>query len=250
MILKRHRIVANKAFYIISLSLTAMAHSSTTFVVHFAMFFLLCSSTSITCTNAGSPTTGYENREDGALTKTHFADFLRALYGRQTAKDNDMANDLYPLIPSTVTEDVLHLEQPMAEVEEPAVIKALSLPNMMQKRNARYCGSNLADVLQMVCKNPQLLIGKRSSPSFGYSGIKIHHSETFNYYLHFQFNELLLAGKNPSMSWPFISSDKAHQLLRGQNIFHRNTRGVHDECCLKGCSFKEMASYCVRPMIN
>jgi len=145
-----------------------MAHSSKTFIVHFVMFFLLCSSVSIICTKAGSPTTGSENREDRGLIKTHFADFLRALYARQTTKDNDMVNDLYPLIPSTFIEDELHLEQPMADIEEPVVIKALSLPNIMQKRNTRYCGSNLADVLQMVCKHTALP-GKRSS-SFGYSG--------------------------------------------------------------------------------
>ena len=145
-----------------------MAHSSKTFIVHFVMFFLLCSSVSIICAKAGSPTTGSENREDRVLTKTHFADFLRALYARQTTKDNDMANDLNPLVQSTIIEDELHQEQPMDDIEEPVVIKALSLPSIMQKRNTRYCGSNLADVLQMVCKHTALP-GKRSS-SFGYSG--------------------------------------------------------------------------------
>ena len=52
-----------------------------------------------------------------------------------------------------------------------------------------------------------------------------------------------------STSWPFIEANKAHQMLSNRNLFHRNTRGVHDECCLKGCSFKELTSYCTRPSI-
>ena len=46
-------------------------------------------------------------------------------------------------------------------------------------------------------------------------------------------------------SWPFISADKAHQMLSNQNTqFHRVARGVHDECCIKGCSYRELTSYC------
>ena len=46
-------------------------------------------------------------------------------------------------------------------------------------------------------------------------------------------------------SWPFISADKAHQMVSNENShFQRVARGVHDECCIKGCSFNELTSYC------
>lgn len=48
-------------------------------------------------------------------------------------------------------------------------------------------------------------------------------------------------------SWPFINDDKAHSILSNHHLFHRYTRGVHDECCVKGCTFKELTSYCTRP---
>lgn len=54
--------------------------------------------------------------------------------------------------------------------------------------------------------------------------------------------------KNKVGNLPFISINKAHQFLSNRNMFHRNTRGVHDECCIKGCTFKELTSYCSRPV--
>lgn len=51
-------------------------------------------------------------------------------------------------------------------------------------------------------------------------------------------------------SWPFVSGNKALQVLSNQHSFHRYTRGVHDECCLKACSFSELTLYCSEPVIK
>ena len=50
--------------------------------------------------------------------------------------------------------------------------------------------------------------------------------------------------------WPFVGGNKALQVLSNQHSFHRYTRGVHDECCLKACSYSELEYYCSKPVKN
>ena len=45
-------------------------------------------------------------------------------------------------------------------------------------------------------------------------------------------------------AWPFISSEKAHQVLPSPEVFQRKLRGIYDECCAKPCTINELKSYC------
>ena len=95
----------------------------------------------MSCIDCRTTPTGVHSREpleDGILSQTHFAEFLRALYAPQSAKD-DMPNDLFPLLPTAI-EGEWHEDEDSTDQEE---LKGLTLPTMVQKRNARYCGSYL-----------------------------------------------------------------------------------------------------------
>jgi hypothetical protein len=50
-------------------------------------------------------------------------------------------------------------------------------------------------------------------------------------------------------SYPFRSRASANAMLGrfGGGRFRRNSRGVHDECCVKPCSISELLSYCAKP---
>nr|CAH0113335.1 unnamed protein product [Daphnia galeata] len=174
--------------------------------------------------------------KDDVTAQNYFADFLRVLYAPQSMKDDlstsEMPNDIFPLVSSDAGDD--HEEENYDQIrrkEFPAVNGVL-LP-ALQKRNARYCGSYLADALRMACSKSSYLplFGKRSTTP----GKTLASPTTV---------------ATPNMefgSWPFINDDKAHSILSNQHLFHRYTRGVHDECCVKGCTFRELTSYCTRP---
>ena len=38
--------------------------------------------------------------------------------------------------------------------------------------------------------------------------------------------------------------------MSNQHSFHRYTRGVHDECCLKPCTYNELSGYCSDPKMK
>ena len=104
--------------------------------------------------------------------RNHFADFLRALYA--PAKDgpspttptqlaNDMANELMPI--SSLADDEHDDDLHNRDLEQHAEFPTDSTGQLpiLKKRNSRYCGSYLADALQMVCRSSYLpLFGKRS----------------------------------------------------------------------------------------
>lgn len=50
-------------------------------------------------------------------------------------------------------------------------------------------------------------------------------------------------------SYPFRSRAVANAMMGrfGGGRFRRDSRGVHDECCVKPCSLSEMLSYCAKP---
>lgn len=116
--------------------------------------------------------------------RNHFADFLRALYVPEALKDGDLMaatalamatdNDTpNEILPFNRDEQDLH-DQDSADYngdqnrrdEFPTSSNAVLLP-ILQKRNQRYCGSYLADALQMACSTSSYLplFGKRSTLS-------------------------------------------------------------------------------------
>ena len=49
--------------------------------------------------------------------------------------------------------------------------------------------------------------------------------------------------------FPFRSRENAHAMMGrlGYNErFRRDSRGIHDECCVKACTIDELISYCAK----
>ncbi|EFX70023.1 Insulin/IGF/relaxin-like peptide 2 [Daphnia pulex] len=178
-------------------------------------------------------------KDEETQARNYFADFLRVLYAPQAPKDdvslsagssNDMPNEIFPMISSDEDDHEEENYDKIRRKEFP--VDGVLLP-ILQKRNARYCGSYLADALRMACSKSSYLplFGKRSTLPGKSLGLTT-----------------TAATPNAELgSWPFINDDKAHSILSNHHLFHRYTRGVHDECCVKGCTFKELTSYCTRP---
>jgi len=159
---------------------------------------------------------------------SHFTEFLRALYAPSALnKDNDDSNDI-PIMASPLEQQ----QQQQQHRQSGGVI----LPILQKRATTRYCGFYLADALQLVCRSGYMSFFPKRSPS---QNLILKDNNNNNK------GEVEPEGGVTAESWPFISADKAHQMLSNQNTqFHRVARGVHDECCIKGCSYREMMSYC------
>ncbi|XP_069696371.1 LIRP-like isoform X2 [Periplaneta americana] len=99
------------------------------------------------------------------------------------------------------------------------------------KRNTnKYCGRNLANMLQLVCNGNYYPMFKKSSQDvddMNDSGFWIQSQPV----------------QEPQLQFPFRSRTSASLI---PDSFRRRTRGVYDECCRKSCTVQEMASYCGR----
>lgn len=118
----------------------------------------------VSCIHCRTTPTGVHSQEpleDGILPQTHFAEFLRALYAPQSAKV-DMSNDLFPLLSNNI-EDELH-EEELTEQEGP-----FSKGLVLQKRNARYCGSYLVTHLTSYMSRFSLANGNNAACNFKFS---------------------------------------------------------------------------------
>ncbi len=112
--------------------------------------------------------------DDGIVARNHFADFLRALYAPQATTDhlamvaeNDMPNDIFPLTPVGEEHDIHDEDYDRDQTRQNEFpVDGVLLP-ILQKRNARYCGSFLADALQLACSSRSFLAGKRSTSAQG-----------------------------------------------------------------------------------
>jgi len=164
-----------------------------------------------------------------APSQTPFAHFLHALFAtatskEETAEDHEMPNEI-PLIPQQ------QQQQPQRQTNEDDGVHSfedttLMFPRMVYKRAGRpLCGRFLVDALQLAC------------------------GEGLGYQTLFQPTGKRSDGQNGAQenTWPFINSQKAHQVLSNSDVFHRQTRGVYDECCLKPCTMRELRSYCRSP---
>lgn len=192
---------------------------------------------------------GQEPLDDaGATSRSHFEDFVRALTAARTngdmivlPPDDDMPNDVFPLD----AEHQRHRQQQHdadagAEDKQLAALQQhgkVVMPPVVQfqKRSSggRFCGPVLADVLELVC-------GTRFASLFGNKKRSTMPTAA-----------AAAATENKAIesaeSWPFVTGNKALQVLSNQHSFHRYTRGVHDECCLKACSISELEYYCSTP---
>ncbi|OAD54936.1 hypothetical protein WN48_05816, partial [Eufriesea mexicana] len=82
----------------------------------------------------------------------------------------------------------------------------------------QYCGQILSSTLQKICGSVYNSRFKKSNQE-----IDINNYMAFSYDQH-----------------PYKSIKNARKMIK----FRRNSRGIHEECCLKSCTKEELRSYC------
>ena len=109
-------------------------------------------------------------KDEETQARNYFADFLRVLYAPQASKDdlsltagsaNDMPNEIFPLI----TSDEDHEEENYDQIRRKEFpVDGVLLP-ILQKRNARYCGSYLVIMINYEFKDTMIIILLRFRPT-------------------------------------------------------------------------------------
>ncbi|XP_011300351.1 LIRP isoform X2 [Fopius arisanus] len=86
----------------------------------------------------------------------------------------------------------------------------------------KYCGKHLSNALQLICDGIY-------NPMFKKSG-----------------QEMEMDDYPYAYDYPFRTRASANAMMGrfGGVRFRRQSRGVHDECCVKPCSMSELMSYC------
>ncbi|XP_012529677.2 LOW QUALITY PROTEIN: LIRP [Monomorium pharaonis] len=102
-------------------------------------------------------------------------------------------------------------------------------PQFNLKRSAvsspqKYCGKKLSNALQIICDGVYNSMFKKSGQEM----------EMADYPLAYDFP-------------PFLSPARARGMLDGRfagRRYRREPRGIHEECCINGCTINELTSYC------
>ncbi|XP_076624222.1 insulin-like peptide 2 [Colletes latitarsis] len=97
-----------------------------------------------------------------------------------------------------------------------SVVFQYRLKRQAENEGRKYCGSNLASTLRMICGSVYNSRFKKNIP-------EMEMDYGFNKDMH-----------------PYKSIESAKKMLR----FRRNSLGIYQECCLKTCSTQELRSYC------
>ncbi|XP_015588287.1 LIRP [Cephus cinctus] len=98
-----------------------------------------------------------------------------------------------------------------------------------QKRTSittKYCGKHLSNALQLLCNGVYNSMFKKSGQEMEMDDYPYNYDEAY----------------------PLRSRASTNAMMgRFAGVrFRRQSRGVHDECCVKSCSVSELTSYCGR----
>ncbi|XP_044018615.1 LIRP-like isoform X2 [Aphidius gifuensis] len=88
-----------------------------------------------------------------------------------------------------------------------------------EKQAEYYCGQKLSNALELICGGIYNGMIKKNNQELD--------MDNFAYFYN---------------NWPLRSTASF-----GIGRFRRQSRGIHDECCLKPCSASELRSYCASP---
>ncbi|XP_044018613.1 LIRP-like isoform X2 [Aphidius gifuensis] len=90
-----------------------------------------------------------------------------------------------------------------------------------------YCGQKLSSALQLLCNGIYNVMLKKNNQELD--------MDNFAYFY----------------NWPLSPRASANSMMGigrfGGERFRRQSRGIHDECCLRSCSINELKSYCGEP---
>ncbi|XP_037825791.1 probable insulin-like peptide 3 [Lucilia sericata] len=100
----------------------------------------------------------------------------------------------------------------------------------------RLCGPVLAQVLESVCINGYNSIKTKKSVPMVHNNLDV-----LDNYNDMEGEENALAAKHSFLD-DLLMVDHINSVAKTRR--RRNLFGIYDECCVKGCTFDELTSYC------
>ncbi|KAL0116721.1 hypothetical protein PUN28_009970 [Cardiocondyla obscurior] len=131
------------------------------------------------------------------------------------------ANRLNVLVTLMLAVALLVTESGNAQMEDYAQSKRSGV-NAPQ----RYCGKKLSNALQILCDGVYNSMFKKSG----------HEMEMADYPVAYDYPVS-----------PFLSRTRARAMLDSPPAgrrYRRQSRGIHEECCINGCTINELSTYC------
>ncbi|XP_029669125.1 LIRP isoform X2 [Formica exsecta] len=108
----------------------------------------------------------------------------------------------------------------------------------------KYCGKKLSNALQIICDGVYNSMFKKSGQARE-EGSTGHRDINFDYV---RTQEMEMADYPLAYEFPpFLPRARARGMLDGPfagRRYRRESRGIHEECCLNACTISELSSYC------
>ncbi|XP_011706685.1 PREDICTED: LIRP isoform X2 [Wasmannia auropunctata] len=140
------------------------------------------------------------------------------------------ANRLNVLMTLMLAVALLVTESRNAQVDGYSQYESIENRAAARKPQHKYCGMRLSSALQIVCAGNYNAMFKKNGQG--------QEMEMADYPVTYELP-------------PFLPRTKVLQGLFERRFdnrrYHRNPRGIHEECCLRGCTILELTSYCGPP---
>ncbi|XP_022168888.1 bombyxin C-2-like [Myzus persicae] len=104
------------------------------------------------------------------------------------------------------------------------VVKIATANVRLQRSPQQYCGSRLADIMKMICKNKYN--GPKRSPAIDSDVWDYKDLEDYN-----------------AIGYPFIPMNEALSFMPSR-LLRPAKRSIIDECCHRPCYLAELKTYC------
>ncbi|XP_072743378.1 insulin-like peptide 2 isoform X3 [Anoplolepis gracilipes] len=112
----------------------------------------------------------------------------------------------------------------------------------------KYCGKKLSNALQIICEGVYNSMFKKSAQAREEANTQSRRDINFDYV---RTQEMEMADYPGYEFHPFMSRERARGMLDGpfgrrSNRNRRESRGIHEECCINACTISELSSYCAQ----
>lgn len=158
---------------------------------------------------------------------------------RFTSPYSMSVNQLNVLVTLIIAVAFLATESGNAQADGYPQFPMRSIRNVPQK----YCGKKLSNALQIICDGVYNSMFKKSGQAREEASTG-RRGTNFDYV---RAQEMEMADNPFYESPPFLPRARARGMLDGSfadRRYRRQSRGIHEECCVNACTMNELSSYC------
>lgn len=170
---------------------------------------------------------------------------------RFTSTYSMSANRLNVLMTLMLAVALLVTESRNAQVDGYSQYESIENRAAARKPQHKYCGMRLSSALQIVCAGNYNAMFKKNGQGQAQEEM-MRTGRSDNNFDYDRNQEMEMADYPVTYELPpFLPRTKVLQGLFERRFdnrrYHRNPRGIHEECCLRGCTILELTSYCGPP---